>query len=367
MVFPGDAASAAESSRTKFSRQTEKASANFSDAKTRGAYFFSIQNHRFRLDRPISPNPLFIPAIQSPTRQFISFRRQPADSLLSYFFTEPYASRPSAHSLPAPAGQYFPPPFFSYRPYNPQSANSPPPGLAGRCLTFLLTTFLISTKRHLPDASPPSLHYHSVLPLIFLFLFFISASTSFRPSPFRTYIPPLSQRPPFLPSCCRFLLPLLQPAGQTRNVASRAGAACKAADGAGEEPAFLFSFFFFLFFSSFPSSFPSPWRRGFAATPSFFFLFFLFIFFFLFAFVLIFVLIFVFFFLLFFLLFLFVFFLSIFILIFYSCFFVLSFCFFFLFAFVLIFVFWFFIFMFALLLSLPSLFFLFAFLLSFYF
>lgn len=124
---------------------------------------------------------------------------------------ESNASRPPAHSLPAPAGQYLPPPFFSYRPYNPQSANSPPPGLAGRCLTFLLTTFLISTKRHLPDASPPSLHYHSVLPLIFLFLFlflfFISASASFRPSPFRTYIPPLSQRPPFLPSCCRFSNP----------------------------------------------------------------------------------------------------------------------------------------------------------------
>ena len=92
----------------------------FPDAKTRGAYFFSIQNHRFRLDRPISANPLFIPAIQSPTRQFISFRRQPADSILSYFFTEPNASRPPVHSLPAPAGQYLPPPFFPYRPHNPQ-------------------------------------------------------------------------------------------------------------------------------------------------------------------------------------------------------------------------------------------------------
>lgn len=62
--------------------------------------------------------------------------------------------------------------------------------------------------KHSPDASPPSLHHHSVLPLIiFLFLFFISLSTSFRPSPFRTYIPPLSQRPPFLPSCCRFSNP----------------------------------------------------------------------------------------------------------------------------------------------------------------
>lgn len=63
-----------------------------------------------------------------------------------------------------------------------------------------------------PDASPPSLHHHSVLPLIiFLFLFFILPSTSFRSSPFRTsnsnLIPPLSQRPPLLPSCCRFSNP----------------------------------------------------------------------------------------------------------------------------------------------------------------
>lgn len=81
------------------------------------------------------------------------------------------------------------------------------------------------------------------------------------------------------------LLPLLQPAGQTRNVVSRAGAACKAADGAGEEPAFLFSFFFYFFLLlSFLSSFPSPWRRGFAATPSFFFLLLFFFLFFLFDF-----------------------------------------------------------------------------------
>lgn len=75
------------------------------------------------------------------------------------------------------------------------------------------------------------------------------------------------------PSTSSVLLPLFQTAAQTRNVVSRAGAACKAADGAGEEPAFFLSFLFFspLFFPLF-FSFPSPWRRGFAATPSFFFL-----------------------------------------------------------------------------------------------
>ena len=45
---------------------------------------------------------------------------------------------------------------------------------------------------------------------------------------------------PISNSTSSVLLPLLQPAGQTRNVVSRAGAACKAADGAGEEPAVLF-------------------------------------------------------------------------------------------------------------------------------
>lgn len=152
-----------------------------------------------------------------------------------------------------------------------------------------------------------------------------------------------------MPSTSSVLLPLLQPAGQTRNVVSRAGAACKAADGAGEEPAFLFFLSFFIFFcfslfsilSHLPGAAASPRRLHF----SFYFFFFFFSFFlllFLFLFLFLF-----FFFLLFFLLFLFVFFLSIFILIFYSCFFVLSFCFFFLFTFALIFVFLFFIFIFT--------------------
>lgn len=278
----------------------------FPDAKTRGAYFFSIQNHRFRLGRPISANPLFIPAIQSPT-QFISFRRQPADSLLSYFFTEPNASR------------HF---FNIYKlPSSPTSSR--------RISAISTSPFRPST--HLPFS-----------------IFYIAAILPAFAFPYLQ----LQSHPTTLPtpSTSSVLLPLLQPAGQTRNVVSRAGAACKAAGVAGEEPAFLF-----LFFSSFPSPFPSPWRRGFAATPSFFFLLlFLFLFF-------------LFFFLLLFLLFSFCFFLFIFLLIFYSCFFfALSFCFFFLFIFALIFVSLFFIFIFVLLLSLPSLFFLFVFLLSFY-
>lgn len=213
----------------------------FPDAKTRGAYFFSIQNHRFRLGRPISANPLFIPAIQSPT-QFISFRRQPADSLLSYFFTEPNASR------------HF---FNIYKlPSSPTSSR--------RISAISTSPFRPST--HLPFS-----------------IFYIAAILPAFAFPYLQ----LQSHPTTLPtpSTSSVLLPLLQPAGQTRNVVSRAGAACKAAGVAGEEPAFLF-----LFFSSFPSPFPSPWRRGFAATPSFFFLLLFLFLFFLFFFLLLFLL-----------------------------------------------------------------------------
>ena len=126
-----------------------------------------------------------------------------------------------------------------------------------------------------------------------------------------------------MPSSSSVLLPLLQPAGQTRNVVSRAGAACKAADGAGEEPAFLFFLSFFIFFcfslfsilSHLPGAAASPRRLHFS-----FYFFFLF-FFFLFAFVFIFVFSFCFFIFAFIFVFSFCFFLFIFILIFYSCFF----------------------------------------------
>lgn len=176
-VFPGNAAPAAENSRTKFSRQTEEKQARIFRAQKHEVYIFQ---HEASL-----------------------FPAWPASS------PEPNAFRPPAHSLPAPAGQHLQPPFFPYRTNNPKPANSLPPGLAGRRLISLPTTFLTSTNCHLPqyppDASPPSLHHHSVLPLIiFLFLFFISLSTSFRSSPFRTYISLLSKRPQLLPSCCRF-------------------------------------------------------------------------------------------------------------------------------------------------------------------
>lgn len=368
LVFPGDAASASESSRTKFSRQTEKASVNFSgakirgahfpaggifvsglagqqpraqrfptastflpvptgqhlpftfssrsghpvnrqmlfcsfgfpDAKTRGAYFCSIQNHRFRLDRPISANPLFIPAIQSPTRQFISFRRQPADSLLSYFFTEPNASRPSAHSLPAPAGQYLPPPFFSYRPSQSSISQLLPPGLAGRRLTFLPTTFLISTKHHLPTKyrfppffqNPPITIFPNILPthLRHLYITIPSFHTSSffyflyrrHPPGFRLSVPPTPISSHHFPNALHFFRTAAASPTRRPNAKRSFARGCSLQGcrwcGRGARVSFFSFFFYFFLLLSFLSPFSSPWRRGFAATPSFFFLFFLFYF-----------------------------------------------------------------------------------------
>lgn len=239
------------------------------------------------------------------------------------------------------AGQHLPPPFFSYRPTQ-SSTNQLPSFRLGRPTPYIPPHHF--SKIHQSPSSPPSSRF----------------------SPFRTsnsnLIPPLSQRPPLLPSCCRFQL-----AGQTRNVVSRVGAACKAAgshdvrwtsalrrpERSGDRarsPRFFFFLYvsFFFCFSLSPLLFHLP---GAAASPrrlhfsfcfcfSFYFFFLFFCFYFCF--------------------FLFAFFLFIFILIFYSCFFfVLSFCFFFLFTFALIFVFLYFIFAFAFI-------FIFAFLLSFY-
>lgn len=88
--------------QNKIQPANKKSKREFFRRENTRCIFFSIQNHCFRLDRPTSPtvNPLFIPVPQPSTRQLIPFRRQPADSLLSYFFTEPNASpRPPAHSF----------------------------------------------------------------------------------------------------------------------------------------------------------------------------------------------------------------------------------------------------------------------------
>lgn len=226
MVFPGDATPAAESSRTKFSQQAEKVSANFPDAKTRSAYFpaggifvsgLAGQQSRasrfpaastflFGTNRPKSP--VYIQQPQRPTRQspnafFCSFGFQDAKTRGAYFFSiqshrfrlsrpiSPAAnpittSNKTTHSLPAPAGQHLQPPFFSYRPSQSLTSQLPSSRL-GRPTPYIPPHHF--SKIHQSPSSPPSSRF----------------------SPFRTsnsnLIPPLSQRPPLLPSCCRFSNP----------------------------------------------------------------------------------------------------------------------------------------------------------------
>lgn len=174
----------------------------------------------------------------------------------------PVSTFPSGASRPIP-----PATILSIPAHNPQQANSLPPGLAGRRLTFLPTTFLTSTKHHLPTKyrSPPFFHSSS-------FFYFLYRRQ--HPPGLHLFVPPTPiSSPTFpMPSTSSVLLPLLQPAGQTRNVVSRAGAACKAADGAGEEPAFLFFLSFFIFFcfslfsilSHLPGAAASPRRLHFS-------------------------------------------------------------------------------------------------------
>ena len=228
----------------------------------------------------------------------------------------------------------------------------------------LPTILLKSTNKNLSKTSsrrisvifPDITTHHSTHLLFSIFPFSISSPTSSRSSSFRTSN---SNLIPHFPNALHFFRPAAASPTRRPNAKRSFARGCSLQGcrwcGRGARVSFFSFFFYFFLLLSFLYPFSSPWRRGFAATPSFFFLLlFLFLFF-------------LFFFLLLFLLFSFCFFLFIFLLIFYSCFFfALSFCFFFLFIFALIFVSLFFIFIFVLLLSLPSLFFLFVFLLSFY-
>ncbi len=145
--------------QNKIQPANKKASANFSGAQIRGAHF--------------PAGGIFVSGLAG---QHIPFRRQPANTSRHHSF----------HT-------------------GPQSSTSQlPSSRLGRPTPYIPSNHFFNIYK------APSSHQVSlptILPLIFLFLFFISPSTSFRSSPFRTYIPPLSQRPPLLPSCCRFSNP----------------------------------------------------------------------------------------------------------------------------------------------------------------
>lgn len=203
LVFPWNATPAAESSRIKFSQQAEKVSANFPDAKIRGAHFpaggifVSVlagqqpRTPRFPTtstfpsgaSRPTSPATiLFIPAPQSSISQLHSSRLgRPTPYIPSYHFFNIHKAS-SSHKVSLPT-------------ILPKSTNNNLSQTSSRRISVIF-----------PDITT----HHSTHLLFSIFPFSISRPTSSRPSSFRTsnsnLIPPLSIRPP-LPSCCRFSNP----------------------------------------------------------------------------------------------------------------------------------------------------------------
>lgn len=367
---------------------------------------FSSRRHLcFRLGRSAAQNPTL------PDRQHILFRRQPAN--IFHFHSPATAANPSIakcffaasvfqtrkHEVhiwqhPKPSFPAWPANIsrhhsFHTGPHNPQSANSLPPGLAGRRLTLLPTTFTTSTKCHLPTKyrsppffkNPPIAIFPNILPthLRHLYITIPSFHTSSffyflyrrHPPGFRLSVPPSHH----FPNALHFFRPAAAFPNSSPNAKRSFARGCSLQGCRGRgRGARVSSFFFMFLFSaslfslSFSISLAPRLRRD-----AFIFLFafvFLFVFFFLF-------------FLLLFLLFSFCFFLFIFLLIFYSCF---SLSFLFTFSFFLLlllslfslfffslffhfftFAFFLFVFLFALFLSLLlSLFFVFLFALLFY-
>ena len=217
----------------------------FSRRENTRCIFGSIQNHRFRLGRPI------------PSRCKSYYNLQQDNSFHSG------ASRPTSPAalLLIPA-------------HNPQQANSLPPGLAGRRLTFLPTTFLISTKhhlptkyrsppffqnppitifpKHLPAASPSSFQTSlRIIQLIFLFPFFHFLYCVQHPPGLHLFVPPTPISSHHFPNSLHFFRPAAASPTRRPNAKrsfARGGSlqGCRWC-GRGARVSF---FFLFLFFSA---------------------------------------------------------------------------------------------------------------------
>lgn len=191
--------------------------------------------------------------------QHIPFRRQPAN----------ISRRPSFHTGP----------------HNPKPANSLPPGLAGRRLIFLPTTFLTSTKHHLPTKyrSLPFFHTSS-------FFYFLYRR---HPPGFRLSVPPTPISSHHFPNSLHFFRPAAASPTSRPNAKRSFARGCSLQGcrwcGRGARVSFFLLSLFLFFPIFFPISLAPRLRRD-----AFIFLF-IFVFFFLFAFVLIFVFLFVFF------------------------------------------------------------------------
>lgn len=354
---------------------------------------FSSRRHLcFRLGRSAAQNPTL------PDRQHILFRRQPAN--IFHFHSPATAANPSIakcffaasvfqtrkHEVhiwqhPKPSFPAWPANIsrhhsFHTGPHNPQSANSLPPGLAGRRLTLLPTTFTTSTKCHLPTKyrsppffkNPPIAIFPNILPthLRHLYITIPSFHTSSffyflyrrHPPGFRLSVPPSHH----FPNALHFFRPAAASPTRRPNAKRSFARGCSLQGcrwcGRGARVSFFSFFLFFsasLFSLSFPISLAPRLRRD------------AFIFLFAFVFLFVFSLCFSFFLLLLLSLFFSFYFFSLFFFLFFSlCFFIFLLLLFFLFFIFVLFLFSLFAFFLLLLLSLPSLFFLFVFLLSFY-
>ena len=148
----------------------------------------------------------------------------------------PASTFPSGASRPIP-----PATILSIPAHNPQQANSLPPGLAGRRLTFLPTTFLTSTKHHLPTKyrSPPFFHSSS-------FFYFLYRRQ--HPSGLRLSVPTSHH----FPNALHFFRPAA--ASPTRRPNAKRsfarGCSLQGCRWCGRGARVSFFFFLFLFFSA---------------------------------------------------------------------------------------------------------------------
>ena len=172
----------------------------------------------------------------------------------------------------------------------PQSSTSQllSPGLAGRRLTPLPTTFLTSTKHHLPTKyrSPPFFHSSS-------FFYFLYRRQ--HPSGFRLSVPPTPISSHYFPNALHFFRPAAASPTRRPNAKRSFARGCSLKGcrwcGRGARVSF-FSFFFFIFFcfslfpllSHLPGAAASPRRLHFSFYFFFLFLFFFFLLLFLFLF-----------------------------------------------------------------------------------
>lgn len=157
----------------------------------------------------------------------------------------------------------------------------------------LPTILLKSTNKNLSKTSsrrisvifPDITTHHSTHLLFSIFPFSISSPTSSRPSSFRTSN---SNLIPHFPNAIHFFRSAAASPTRRPNAKRSFARGCSLQGcrwcGRGARVSF-FHFFYFFLPLSFLSPFSSPWRRGFAATPSFFFLLLFFFLFFLFAFI----------------------------------------------------------------------------------